>query len=35
MSSEFKDKSIKNHTYYFFSDAINIKFFDPNNVKKD
>ena len=27
--------SIKNHTYYFFSDIINIKNFDSNNIKID
>ena len=35
MSNKFKDISIKNHTYYFFNDIINIKFFDPNNIKID
>ena len=30
-----KDISIKNHTYYFFDDIINLKEFDPNNVKID
>ena len=24
-----------NHIYYFFDDIINIKFFDPNNIKID
>ena len=28
-----KDINIKNHTYYFFDDIINIREFDPNNVK--
>ena len=28
-----KDVSIKNHTYYFFDDIINIKFFDPSSNK--
>ena len=27
-----KDKNIKNHTYYFFHDIINIKDFDPDNT---
>ena len=27
--------SIKSHTYYFFDGIINIKFFDPNNIKID
>ena len=30
-----KDINIKNHTYYFFDDIINIKYFDPNNVRID
>ena len=33
MSNKIKDLSIKNHTYYFFDDIINIKNFDPNNIK--
>ena len=28
-----KDINIKNHTYYFFDDIINIREFDPNNIK--
>ena len=35
MSNKAKDISIKNHTYYFFDDIINIKNFNPNNVKID
>ena len=35
MSNKFKDISIKNHTYYFFNNIINIKKFDPNNIKID
>ena len=27
--------NIKNHTYYSFDDIINIKDFDPNNIKTD
>ena len=27
--------SIKNHTYYLFSDIINMKNFDPNSIKID
>ena len=27
--------SVKNCTYYFFNDIINIKDFDPNNIKID
>ena len=30
-----KDISIKNHAHYFFGDIINIKDFDPNNIKVD
>ena len=26
---------MKNHTYYFSDDIINIKNFDPNNIKID
>ena len=28
-----KEINIKNHTYYFFNDMINIKDFDPNLLK--
>ena len=35
MSNKVKDISIKNHTYYFFDDIINIKNFDPYNIKID
>ena len=35
MSNKIKDINIKNHTYYFFDDIINIKIFDPNNIKID
>ena len=28
-----KDINIKNRTYYFFNDIINIKDFDPDNIK--
>ena len=35
MSNEVKDIDIKKRTYYFFSDIINIKDFDPNNIKID
>ena len=35
MSSKFRYISIKNHTYYFFDDIINIKSVDPNNIKTD
>ena len=30
-----KDINIKNYTYYFLDDIINIKDFDPNNIKID
>ena len=33
MSNKVKDIDIKNHTHYFFNDIINIKDFDPNNIK--
>ena len=33
MNNKVKDVNIKNRTYYFFNDMINIKNFDPNNVK--
>ena len=35
MSNNVEDINIKNHTYYFFDDIINIKDFDPNNFKID
>ena len=35
MSNIDKDIDLKNHTYYFFDDIINIKNFDSNNVKID
>ena len=34
MSNKVKNISIKNHTYYFFNDIINIKNFHSNNIKK-
>ena len=30
-----KNINIKNRTYYFSDDIINIKDFDPKNIKKD
>ena len=33
MSNKIKDINIKNHTFYFFDDIINIKYFDTNNTK--
>ena len=35
MSNKVKDVDIKDCTYYFFNDIINIKNFDPNNIKID
>ena len=35
MSDKIKDIDIKNRTYYFFDDIINIKNFDPNKIKID
>ena len=35
MSNKVKDVNIKNHTYYFFDDIINIKIFDPTNINRD
>ena len=35
MSNKIKDIDIKNRTYYLFDDFINIKNFDPNNIKID
>ena len=35
MSSKVKDINIKNQTYYFFNDIINIENLDPNNIKTD
>ena len=35
MSNKVKNISIKNRTYYFFNDIINIKIFYPNNIKID
>ena len=35
MSNKVKDIDIKNRAYYIFDDIINIKNFDPNNIKTD
>ena len=35
MSNKVKDIDIKNRTYYFFNDIINIKNFDAHNIKID
>ena len=35
MSSKVKDIDIKNRTYHFCNDIIDIKSFDPKNIKID
>ena len=35
LSDRLKYIVIKNHTYYFFNDDINIKIFDPNKIRID
>ena len=35
MRNKVKDIDLKNGTYYFFNDKINIKNFDANNIKID
>ena len=35
MCNKVKDINIKNGTYYFFNDIINIENFDLNNIKID
>ena len=35
MNNKIKEINIKNYTYYFFDDIINIRNFDPNNIKID
>ena len=35
MNNKIKDIDIKNQTYYFFDDIINIKKIDPNKIKID
>ena len=35
MSNIVEDMVIKNRTYYFFNDIVNIKNFDPKNIKID
>ena len=35
MSDKVKDVDIKNQASYIFDDIINIKNFDPNNIKTD
>ena len=33
MSNKIEDINMKNRTYYFFNDIIDIEHFDPNNIK--
>ena len=35
MTNKVKDIDTKKQAYYFFNDIINIKNFDPNNIKVD
>ena len=35
MSNKIKDTDVKNHTYYFFDDIIDIRSFDANKIKID
>ena len=35
MSNNVKDIDIKNRTFYFFNDIINIQNFNPSNIKID
>ena len=35
MSNIIKNISLENRTYYFFNDIINMKDFDPNDIKID
>ena len=35
MGNKFKDIDIKNCTWFFFDDMINIKSIDPNKIKID
>ena len=35
MSNKFKDMDIKNHTFYFLYDMINLKNLDLNTIKID
>ena len=35
MSNKVEDINMKNRTYYFFTDCINMKLFDPNIIKID
>ena len=33
--NKVKDIAIRNRTYHFFNDIVNITFFDPNNIVID
>ena len=33
MGNKFKDKNVKNYTYYFFDNMMNIKSFDSIKIK--
>ena len=33
MCIKIKDINTKDHAYYFFDDIVNIKNFDPSNIK--
>ena len=35
MSNKVKDIDIENRIYYFFNNVINLKHFDPDNIKID
>ena len=35
MSNKVKEIDIKSQTYYFFDDIINMKYFNPSNIKID
>ena len=35
MSKKIKDMDIKDRTFYFFNNFINLKNFDPSNIKVD
>ena len=35
MSNKVKDIATIVRTYYFLNDSVNIKKFDPNNIKRD
>ena len=35
MSNKFKNIYMKNHTYFFFDEMVNVKNLDPNKIKID